>query len=238
MKGTTVIMQYSDDISTRMTARHMQCIRLCADTKSKKLLNIGCYNGWFEKAQIESGCKEIVGIDVNEKFLRLSKKNVNEAKFIKSSVCKLPFRSNYFDLVAMFDVLEHINIEKIESVLAEIKRVLKKDGKVIISVPNAAFLSISLDPAWYFGHRHYSEGPIKKKLINAGFRIEEIKYGGGFYEIFSMILLYVFKWLLKCEIPFKSFFDSKRNIEYFGNKGFVTLFVKASVCPPFVKVTN
>ena len=46
----------------------------------------------------------------------------------------------------------------------------------------------------------------------------------------SIILLYVFKWIFKREVPFKSWFEKKRETEYLTNtNGFETLFVKA-VC--------
>jgi hypothetical protein len=44
----------------------------------------------------------------------------------------------------------------------------------------------------------------------------------------GVILLYVFKWVFRREMPYKSWFDTKREQEYLGNKpGFATLFVKA-----------
>lgn len=223
--------KYSDDIEARLTGRHKKCIEICGEVVDKTILNIGCYNGWFEKTAIEKGCKEVIGIDIDDEFLKLSRRNVNKARFLKASVFDLPFPDEYFDLVTMFDVFEHIPKDGEKEALAEVKRILRKEGRVIISTPKANLLSNFLDPAWYFGHRHYSPSYITSLLADSGFNVEKIESGGGFYELFGMLLLYVFKWTVRKEMPFKGFFDKRRDEEYsLKNNGFVTLFIKAHKC--------
>lgn len=220
--------KYSDDIEARLTGRHKKCIEICGEVDSRRILNIGCYNGWFERAVLEKGCKEVIGVDINEKFLGLYRKTVSKARFLKASVFSIPFPDNYFDIVTMFDVLEHTPQNREKEALVEIRRVLKNDGKLIISTPKANLLSNLFDPAWYFGHRHYSPSYIASLLIDSGLNVERVESAGGFYELFSMILLYFFKWSLRREIPFKNWSDKKRDEEYLErNNGFVTLFVKA-----------
>ncbi len=219
--------KYSDDIEARLTDRHKKCIEICGDIIDKRILNIGCYNGWFERAAIEKGCKEIFGIDINDNFLELSKKNARNAKFIKTSIFRLPFKDSYFDIVTMFDVLEHIPKDRGKEALAEIRRVLKSDGELIISTPKTNLLSNFLDPAWYFGHRHYSSSYLTSLLRDTGFDVKGSESAGGFYELLSMILLYFFKWVLGREVPFKNWFDKKRDKEYQGKSDFVTLFMWA-----------
>lgn len=223
--------RYTDSIAERLTARHKKCIKFCGDLKDKRVLNIGCYNGWFERFAIENGCAKIIGIDTNENNLadaRIQVKNEN-VKFLRASALNLSqFESNYFDVVTMFDTIEHLPRNMEERCLVEVRRVLKKDGDLIISTPNSSFCSKILDPAWYFGHRHYSKDGIVKILSKVSFKVEKVDFGGGFYELFSMILLYFFKWIFKREIPFKRWFDKKRDKEYLKyQNGFVTLFVRA-----------
>jgi len=222
--------KYTDSINERLTGRHKKCVEFCGIVKDKKILNIGCYNGWFEKFAVNNGCLEIIGIDKNEKSLSSARKQVrsNKVKFLKASVENLSqFEANHFDMVTMFDVIEHLPKDRVERYLFEIKKILKKDGVIVISTPNNSFFSKILDPAWYFGHRHYSKENIRGILSKIGFKIEKIEYGGSFYELFSMILLYFFKWFFRKEIPFKNWFDKKREEEYLNKSGFVTLFVKA-----------
>lgn len=226
-------MRYSEDIETRLTGRHKRCIKICGNIRGKRLLNIGCYNGWLEKFAVENDCAEVTGVDTDESNLQNAKFQVKDkrAKFLKASASDLSrFETNYFDLVTMFDVIEHLPKNMEEKCLFGIRRVLKKNGDLIISTPNESFCSKILDPAWYLGHRHYSKSNIVKFLSKVGFKVEKIDYGGGFYELFSMILLYFFKWIFKKEIPFKGWVEKKREVEYLNNRGFVTLFIKAVKC--------
>lgn len=223
-------MRFQDNIQQRFTARHKKSLIFVGDVKGKTVLDIGCSFGWFSKIMIENGCKEVVGVDLAERNLlnAVSQTNSQRARFFKCSALDLSIlKKNHFDLVVMWEVLEHLprNIER--QALEEIKEVLKPAGILYISVPNKSFWSCLLDPAWYCGHRHYSKDSVCDILSKAGFKTENIEYGGGFYELFSMLLLYVYKWFFRKEIPFKNWFEMKREKEYIGNRGFVNLFIKA-----------
>lgn len=54
----------------------------------------------------------------------------------------MPFKDEIFDKVSLFDVIEHIQVLGDMTALSEANRVLKKDGVLIISVPNKGFLNI------------------------------------------------------------------------------------------------
>jgi len=219
--------KYSDNIRARFTARHQKCLDLAGEVKNKRVLNVGCYNGWFEQGMVKKGAKEIIGIDIEQKFIELSKKNVPQANFFKKSILEVDLSKNYFDLITMFDVLEHLPVGKEKEALKKIRQVLRPLGLLLLSVPNGHCLSKFFDPAWYFGHRHYS----RKKLINLlkrnGFKIIALEIRGGCFELITMFLLYFCKWLLRREIPFKNWFENKRKQEYFSKNGFVTIFIKA-----------
>lgn len=220
--------EYSDNIQNRFTARHQRCISICGDVKRNKILNIGSYNGWFERQIDRRGAKEVIGIDIRQKFLELAKTNVPGVKFIKMSALELNFSDNSFDLVTMFDVLEHILPKKETEVFRMVYKILKPKGRMIISVPNSHFFSNMLDPVWYLGHRHYNLKKLTCILNKTGFSVEKSEYGGGIICIFSMIFLYFFKYFFKSEIPFKEYIDKLGRKEYQENKkGVMTLFVVA-----------
>ena len=206
--------KYSENIQNRFTARHKKCISICGEVKGKKILNIGSYNGWFEKEMINRGAKEIVGIDINDKFLKMAKNNVPKAKYLKMSALELNFPKDSFDIITMFDVLEHLPREKENKVFSTIYKILRPKGKLIISVPNYHFFANLFDPAWYLGHRHYSLRKLTQILNKNGFLIKESGYGGGIVCIFSIIFLYFFKYFFRLEIPFKEQIDKLRCKEY------------------------
>lgn len=221
--------KYSENITPRVTARHKLGIEISGDVENKRILNLGSYNGWYEKFMIEKKCKQIVGIEINDKFINIACKEVKKAIFVKASCDSLPFIKEYFDIVSIFDVLEHLTLDKERVVLQEIRRVLKLGGKLILSVPLWNIFSNLFDPAWYLGHRHLRKEYIINLLINQGFKIKIIKVRGRWHELLSMLLLYIFKWCFRREMIFKNWFDKKREKEYLQDKeGFVSLFIVAN----------
>ena len=47
---------------------------------------------------------------------------------------KLPFENESFDIVTMLAVLEHLSYP--EDILKEINRILRKDGRLVLTVPS------------------------------------------------------------------------------------------------------
>ena len=73
-------------------------------------------------------------------YLDLASKPLKYYRILKRShplcgdLANLPYRNNVFDLVCALDVLEHVADD--EKAIKEIKRVMKKDGISVISVPH------------------------------------------------------------------------------------------------------
>ena len=220
------MQKYSDSIEARFTARHAKCIEISKPIDGARVLDIGCYNGWYEN-QAVTQASLVVGVDVRVDVVRRAKRAVPSARFVVATARDLPFRAESFDLVTMFDVIEHIPSDSEVATLDVIRNVLRGNGRLMLSTPNQSFLGNLLDPAWYFGHRHYSSELLSQIAQRAGFEVVDIQRGGAVFEFLSMILLYVFKWLLNREIPFKAWFDKRRYDEYFSGYGFATLFVVA-----------
>lgn len=64
----------------------------------------------------------------------------------------LPFPDNYFDAVFFGDIIEHLF--DAESVLKEVKRILKDNGRLIISCPNIAY--------WRFRVYYFLDGDLRR----------------------------------------------------------------------------
>lgn len=100
---------------------------------SGKILDVGCGNGYFISS-IKNKDDQLYGVDVSEESLEIAKNRCPEVKFIKIKVGdSLPFEDNYFDVVTLFHVLEHVDSE--ERIVAEIFRVLKSGGLLFLSSP-------------------------------------------------------------------------------------------------------
>jgi len=221
--------KYSSTISERLTGRHKFSFALCGDIKGLSVLDVGSSFGWFERFALAAGVKKVVGIEPEEESFYKARKEVSKAVFKRGTALKIPEKDSSYDLVVMFDVIEHIPVGTEDQALKEIYRVLKKGGSFIMSTDYDLWISKIMDPAWYFGHRHYGEQKLKKLFTKAGFHVDQVEKRGGFFEIIGTILLYVFKWIFRSEVPFKNFINRQKDIEYLEKKdGIVTIFVKST----------
>jgi len=200
------------------------------DIKNKIILDIGCGNGWFESNVLKRGAKKIIGIDNDENNLKIASDYLKSNKFIgkKSNALKLPLKECSADTITVWEVIEHLPRNSEEVFLKEAKRVLKENGVMYLSVPLNSFLSCILDPAWFLiGHRHYSLLFLKKLLKNTGLKINKVEVKGGIFELFYTIMLYLFKHLIRKNIPFRNWLNVKRDREFQdGKKGFANIFLK------------
>ena len=118
--------------------RQQAVIELLNPNKGEKILDVGCGNARdiliFRKK--DAIC---VGIDFSEGMIREGKKDIygvglENIELLIGSGTRLPFKSEIFDKVGCSEVIEHLpNYEK---AIAEMKRVLKTGGTLVITTPN------------------------------------------------------------------------------------------------------
>lgn len=95
---------------------------------------------------------------------------------IISDITSIPVKDKSFDAIMCIEVLEHIP-EPIKA-LSEFSRILKKDGKLILTAP---FNSIThFSP--YFFNTGFSKYWYEKHLLAEGFVINEISFNGNYFE--------------------------------------------------------
>ena len=198
-----------------MTGRLEACIRLAKKVglKDKIILDVGCSDGWFCKVAEESGAKEIYAIEPDSEKIKIAKSIAPRAKIKKGVAGKLDF-PRIFDMVSLFDVIEHVPKNSEPQVLMQINKVLKKGGYLLISTPFDYWLSKLTDAAWYFGHRHYSKEKLERFLNKEGFKIKQFSTHGGFWEASAMWVLYISKWIFHTKMPFEEWFDIRRRKEF------------------------
>lgn len=189
--------------------------------KSLKILDVGCGRGELTRDIFETKktCK-IVACDVDTKALRDFKKNIrgSEIQIVTCDAEELPFADKSFDLVLMFDVLEHLRHP--EKALYEIHRVLKSDGRFHLVVPCEADL-FTFD-GWIgklfrknlkekpIGHiQQFTHQEIKQLLQKQGFVMGR-KYF-SYYFLYQLLSLAYF--------AYANFFRSGSYIQLTGYSG-------------------
>jgi len=141
------------------------------------------------------------------------KKNRRPAvEIIQGDGRKLPYRAEEFDGALALEVLEHI--PETEQVLAELSRVIKPGGKLVIGVPTAATEKIyyRLNPkfAELSTHVHvFSEKELRSKLAGAGFKVYATRGENSEYTPLWL-------WIALAKIPFD--FTGHTTTETLGEK--------------------
>jgi len=136
------------------------------------VLDVGCSYGYFERLYLSRIVRKAIGIDINAGYVFAAQQADSSSRFIVASAEALPFGDSTFTYVVCLDSLEHFANDK--RAIEEIRRVLKDNGRLLISVPNK-FLDV-LDPE-FPQHRHYSINDLETLL--EGFEIERT-YTAGF----------------------------------------------------------
>lgn len=105
---------------------------------SKKIiLDVGCNDGFIGKILIEKN-NQVYGCDIVDENLKIAKKAGLKIKRIDIENEELSYPSNFFDFVILGDVIEHVF--DTDRLLRICNKVLKNNGKIIITTPNIASL--------------------------------------------------------------------------------------------------
>lgn len=127
--------------------------------KDKTVIDIACGDGYGSSLMADTA-KSVVGVDIDAATVATaSKKYVKpNLAFKAGSADKIPVESSSIDVVVSFETIEHH--DKHDEMLAEIKRVLKPDGLLIISSP---------DKLTYSDKRNYNNPYHVKELYKEEF---------------------------------------------------------------------
>ena len=128
-----------------------------------------------------------VHIHEQNKYARVA---IKKNKKIKKLYSTLKIKRNFYDLILVADVIEHVKQPK--KLLKELKKFLKKDGHILITVPAYQFLFSKKDRA--LGHyRRYDKKLLKDELSE--FKIKKVSYFNTFLCVPIVIVTLLNKFL-------------------------------------------
>jgi SAM-dependent methyltransferase len=152
---------------------------ICRYKPSGNFLDIGTNMGFFLR-NARGGKWRLYGVEPSPSLSEMARKYFG-LDVRDSFLEEANFEANFFDIVSMTDVFEHITAP--EGLLSEVRRVLKPDGILFIKVPNGLFNLFKFYCARSCGCLsqydifdsyeyvvHYSQTTLKKMLEKSGFR--------------------------------------------------------------------
>jgi SAM-dependent methyltransferase len=151
-----------------------------------RVLDVGAGVGTHTSA-LAASAESVVALEPDPQLAQLLRENA--ATVAEVVVGDITAVEGPFDVVAAFNVLEHIPDDRAE--LRRIRDLLAPDGRVLLLVPAHGFLFGSLDRT--FGHeRRYTTRTLREKLLEAGLVPRELRYvnpaGGAAWLLHSRVL--------------------------------------------------
>jgi ubiquinone/menaquinone biosynthesis C-methylase UbiE len=154
--------------------------------KGNNALEIGAGAGLFTFELAKYDFKNVYALDLSAEMLKSierqrKQRRIRELNLIVGDVEKMPFTSHFFDFVTGVGVLECL--QSPDNALSEIRRILKKGGRISMRFANNEGIWGTLerlkrrigrpsDP--HFTH-YYSLPQVIMKLEKLGFKIEEVR---------------------------------------------------------------
>jgi len=146
--------------------------KFLVNKKNLRILDVGCGTGIIIKNFQKYG--EVVGIDIESIALRFCLKR-GIKNLACASVANLPFKSNSFDVVGVFDVLYHKEVKNDVAAMKELFRVLNPKG-ILILTDSADMKLWSRHDAAAHARERYTIPKMSSRLCSAGFKIEKTTY--------------------------------------------------------------
>ncbi len=180
--------------------------RIYKSFRNKKYLEIGC-GPFFVGQELAKKGAFVVGIDYSMNALRLAKfylaeEGIKNYFLVCGDITRMPFKNNSFDLLYGGGVIEHF--KDTVGVVKENKRVLKKAGVALNTVPKLNLGSLTYRQVWgnipnapvlreiaefvhvkilkgkrmYYGYEYsFTDSHLMKIFIKAGFAKSKIEVG-------------------------------------------------------------
>jgi ubiquinone/menaquinone biosynthesis C-methylase UbiE len=137
-----------------------------------EILDCGCGTG--HNLELLRRYGRATGIDLTWTGLTVARQR-GERRLARATAARLPFPAKTFDFVTSFDVLYSLPDETERDAIADMFRVLRPGGRLLVNV--AALDALRGNHSILSGEvRRYSRGALEKKLQAAGFRLRRSTY--------------------------------------------------------------
>ena len=137
----------------------------------KRVLDFGCGTG-YGTHRIAPWCASVTGVDVSEEATGFAHTNyqhdsLSYQRISPVEVQPLPFADESFDVVLSFQVLEHV--PDTARYLAEARRVLRRDGLLILATPDRSTRLLRGQRPWNGFHLDEWSGEQLRSVLSPSF---------------------------------------------------------------------
>lgn len=143
------------------------------------LLDVGCGSGTLLGLLKQRGF-QVRGFDSSAEAAGIAKSESDVDVVVGSRLQDAGFADGSFDLVTLFHVMEHVTDPR--SVLAEVRRLLRPAGRLVLQVPNIESWQFRLFGVRWYGldvPRHvinYSNQAMQRLLSESGFKVRRTRH--------------------------------------------------------------
>ena len=141
---------------------------------SRRILDIGCGTGTMLGELRRFG--DVFGVDADEAAVQFCHSQ-GETQVQLASGGEVPHADASFDLVALLDVIEHVDND--QTLLAEARRVLVPRGSLFVTVPAYEWMWGPQDEIAHH-KRRYTRPQLRDSLACAGYRVDRASYFNTF----------------------------------------------------------
>lgn len=160
----------------------------------RHILDAGCGTGlmmaWLRRYGKDAA---VIGMDYDSHAVRFTLAR-GEKFVVLGSIAAIPFPAEYFDMVTSFDVLDSIPVAEARTPFAELGRVLRPGGLLLVRVPAFQFLYSQHDRAVYTEHR-YTAKELRARLGEQGLSVERVTYANSI--LFPVVFMW--RWLTRSD---------------------------------------
>ena len=164
-------------------------IRTTLANAKPKILDVGCGTGANLKMLTAYGSAE--GVDISPQAVDFCReRGLDSVKL--GAIEHLPYESGSFELVTALDVVEHLDDDV--AGLREMRRVLRRDGRILLFVPAFMFLwGVQDDVSNH--RRRYTLPSLLRAVEAAGFAVEWASYANISFFLPVLVVRSVMRWL-------------------------------------------
>lgn len=157
-------------------------------TEGKRVLDYGCGSG-YGAARCAGSAEHVTGVDVAEDAIAYARANYSFDNLEFQSIDPdqpLPFPDGSFDTVISFQVFEHVR--DTERYLAEIHRVLRPRGRLVLVTPDRSTRLLPMQKPWNRWHLKEYDAQSLDRRVREHFQEVEILQMSGRRDVIDIEL--------------------------------------------------